>query len=134
VDFALDPGGELLDWLSPNPAITATVFRDGQELVGYARVHANQPARPRIFLAHDAATARRMVARIASAAGASEVVLPLHPASAGAAELGGAECVAWDAAMACPLWPGPFDTYYAEVMAGVRPPGRLIWPVLFDLE
>jgi predicted N-acetyltransferase YhbS len=134
VDFALDPGGELLDWLSPNPAIAATVFLDGEELVGYARVHASEPARPRVFLARGAATARRMAAQLAATAAASELFLPLHPASAGAGELGSAECKAWDAAMACPLQPSPFDQYYAEVVAGVRAPGRLIWPVAFDLE
>ena len=134
VDFALDPGGELLDWLSPNPAIGSTVFLDGDELVGYARVHAAELARPRVFLARDASAARRMVAQLAAAAGAAEITLPLHPASAGASELGSAECRAWDAAMACPLRPSPFDQYYAEVLAGLRAPGRLIWPVAFDLE
>jgi putative acetyltransferase len=134
VDFALDPGGELLDWLSPNPAIAATVFLDGEELVGYTRIHMTAPARPRVFLAGNAATARRMAAHIAAAAGITEVILPLHPASTGASELGGGECKAWDAAMACPLRPSPFDQYYAEVVAGERAPGRLIWPVAFDLE
>jgi putative acetyltransferase len=134
VDFALDPGGELLDWLSPNPAIAATVFLDGEEVVGYMRVHASAPAKPRVFLARDAATARQMAAQIAVAAGVSEVILPLHPASAGAKELGRAECNAWDAAMVCPLQASPFDQYYAEVVAGERAPGRLIWPVAFDLE
>jgi putative acetyltransferase len=134
VDFALDPGGELLDWLSPNPAIAATLFLDGQELVGYTRVHAAEPARPRVFLARDAATARRMAAQIADAAAATEVVLPLHPASAGAAELGGVECRAWDAAMVCPLRSSPFDEYYDQVATGARAPGRLTWPVPFDLE
>jgi predicted N-acetyltransferase YhbS len=134
VDFALEPGGELLDWLSPNPAIAATVFLDGEEIIGYARVHTADPARPRAFLPRDTATARRMAAQLAAATPAAEVILPLHPASAGAAELGGAECRAWDAAMACPLRPSPFDGYYAEVVAGVRAPGRLVWPVAFDLE
>jgi predicted N-acetyltransferase YhbS len=133
VDFALDPGGELLDWLSPHPAIAASVFLDGAEVVGYTRIHAAEPARPRVFLARDAAVARDMAAQIAAAAGASEVVLPLHPASTGAAELGGAQCAAWEAAMACPLGPSPFDAYYAEVAAGTRAPGRLTWPVAFDL-
>ena len=134
VDFALDPGGELLDWLSPNPAIAATVFLDGQELAGYTRVHAAAPAQPRTFLARDAGVARRMAAHLAAQARAGEMTLPLHPASAGAVELGGAECRAWDAAMACPLQPSPFDAYYAEVAAGARAPGRVTWPVLFDLE
>jgi putative acetyltransferase len=134
VDFALDPGIELLDWLSPNPAIAATVFLDGEEIVGYTRIHAVEPARPRALLARDAATIRRLAAHIAAAAVTDEVALPLHPASAGVAELGGAECRAWDAAMACPLRPSPFDQYYAEVVAGTRAPGRLIWPVTFDLE
>jgi predicted N-acetyltransferase YhbS len=134
VDFALDPGGELLDWLSPNPAIAATVFLDGQVLAGYARVHAAELARPRVFLAHDATTARRMAAHLATQAQTSEVILPLHPASAGAAELGGAECRVWDAAMVCPLQPSLFEQYYAELMAGKRAPGRVIWPTAFDLE
>jgi predicted N-acetyltransferase YhbS len=134
VDFALDPGGELLDWLSPNPAIAATAYFDGEELAGYTRAHAGAPSRPRVFLARDAAAARRMAAQIAATVGAGEVILPLHRASAGAQELGSAECTAWDAAMACPLRPSPFDQYYAEVQAGTRAPGRLIWPVAFDLE
>jgi hypothetical protein len=134
VDFALDPGAELLDWLSPNPAIAATVFFDGAELVGYTRVHAAAPSRPRAFLACDARIARRMAGQIAADAQAEAVILPLHPASAGAAELGEVECRARDAAMACPLRPSPFDEYYAEVAAGTRAPGRLIWPVAFELE
>jgi predicted N-acetyltransferase YhbS len=134
VDFALDPGGELLDWLSPNPAIASTVFLDGEELVGYVRVHVSAPARPRVFLAHDAEVAQYMAAQIAAMAGVSEVILPLHPASIGASELGRAECQAWDAAMVCPLQSSPFDQYYAEVAAGERAPGRLIWSTAFDLE
>ena len=39
-----------------------------------------------------------------------------------------------DAAMACPLAPSPFDDYYAQVQAGTRLAGRVIWGVEFDIS
>jgi hypothetical protein len=134
VDFAIDPGPELLDWLSPNPAIAAAVWLRDDLVLGYTRIHAGQPASPRMVLAADAAAARAIAAGIAAAAGAAEIVLPLHPLSGSAGAFGAPVARAWDAAMACPLAPSPFDEYYQRVRAGERPAGRPIWPVEFDLE
>jgi putative acetyltransferase len=137
VDMALSPGRDLLDWLSPNPAIQASVYlRDGA-LVGYTRIHQNEPTQPRIFLAHDAEMARAMVSTLARKlkTGAHEMqfTLPLHPFSASVQALGNAKCTSWEAAMACELGPSPLSDYLASIGSGQRPAGRVIWPVIFDL-
>lgn len=137
VDMALQPGGDLLDWLSPHPAIQANVYlRDGV-LVGYTRVHSDEPAKPRYFLARDAETARAIVATMASMlqTGTHEMqfTLPLHPLSASAQALGHAECRSWEAGMACELGPSPLPAYLTQVREKRRPAGRVIWPVMFDL-
>ncbi len=66
VDMALVPGYDLLDWLSPHPAIQTSVYLQAGVLVGYTRVHQHEPAHPRCFLAHDAETARAIVSTMAS--------------------------------------------------------------------
>jgi hypothetical protein len=133
VDFALDPGPNLLDWLSPNRAIRATVYVRADEIVGYARIHAASPAQPRVFLAQDIGAARSMAWIVAGEAGASDLVLPVHPAAACAAGFFTPQCRAWDAAMACGL-ASALDDYLAQVEEGRRTPGRPTWPVAFDLE
>jgi putative acetyltransferase len=137
VDMALFPGRGLLDWLSPHPAIEASVYlRDGA-IVGYTRVHQNEPTQPRCFLARDAEMARAMVSTLArklkTEANETQFTLPLHPLSASAQALGNAKCGSWEAAMACELGPSPLPDYLAHVRAGQRPAGRPIWLVLFDL-
>lgn len=126
VDFAIDPGANLLEWLSPNPTIQTLVYLRAGEVVGCTR---SSSTRVILFLARDAAAARQMVGQLGG-----EVELPLHPASASAAALGAPECAAWEAAMAFALAPSPFDEYYAQVEAGARVPGRPIWGTEFELE
>ncbi len=133
VDFALEPGREFLDWVSPNPAIEALVFVEAEQVVGYLRRPSAERHRPSIFLARDADTARQMVALPVPAEDESELILPLHPASPATKGLGLAKAEAWDAAMVYPLRPSSFDDYFAQVSAGARPPGRVIWPTMFDL-
>ncbi|MDQ2713345.1 MAG: GNAT family N-acetyltransferase [Chloroflexota bacterium] len=137
VDMALEPGPDLLDWLSPHPAIQATVYTRDNEVVGYTRIHAEEPTKPRVFLARDHKAARAIVATMArtlkSGASATEYILPLHPSSTSSEAFGQAECSAWDAAMACSLGPSPLDDYLVRLQRGQRPPGRVIWPVPFDL-
>jgi putative acetyltransferase len=134
VDLTLRPGPTLLDWISPNPQIAALVWLRAGQIVGYTRVHAAEPARPRVFLAADHAAARAMAAALTAAAGVTELRLPLHERCASAAAFGPAEGRAWDAAMACSLRPCPFDDFYAALQTGQRPPGRVIWPPSFDLR
>lgn len=138
VDFAIEPGESLLDWLSPNPAIRSIVYERAGELVGYARIHQRQPAKPRVFLARDAAAARRMataIGREAVAPGAGpSLTLPIHPGSIAADGFAPGETTRWNAAMACALVPGVLDQYFALVKSGERPPGSVTWPVHFDLE
>lgn len=133
VDFAVYPGDDLIDWISPNPRIESTVYlRDGQ-VIGYTRVKETEPSKPRIFLARDAETARIMAGEMVSIG--TSITLPLHPDSASAATFAGTpKCEAWEAAMAFSLEPGLFEDYYAQVKAKQRPPGRVIWPVAFDVE
>jgi predicted N-acetyltransferase YhbS len=126
VDFSIDPGGELLGWLSPHPAISARVYTRAGEIVGYARVMGTTA---RYFLARDGETARQMARMIGA-----EVELPLHPYSASTGSLGDPEYGLADAAMACPLAPSPFDDYYAQVQADTRLGGRSIWGVEFDIS
>jgi hypothetical protein len=59
--------------------------------------------------------------------------LPIHPGSALAGVFGPSQATSWDAAMACPLAPSPFDDYYAQVKNGARPAGRITWPTSFDV-
>lgn len=131
VDFAVQPGGSLLDWLSPNPGVAAAVYLREGDVVGYTRVHRDAPGSPRMFLAADHSTAREMAALIG--AGQMSVTLPLHPYSASAGAFGTPAVRAWDAAMACALLPGALDNYMAQVKNGRRLPGRVIWPSAFDL-
>jgi hypothetical protein len=137
VDFAIEPGPNLIDWLSPNPAIEALVWTRADVVVGYTRIHhtAGQ-VQPRVFLAADASAALAMAAAISpkdGVAAATAFELPLHPQSASARVLGVAEAKSWGAAMVCPLLPSPYETYYARLQSGELPAGRPIWPVEFDL-
>lgn len=126
VDFSIDPGGRLLDWISPNPEIKAQVYTQDGSVVGYARVSTHKI---HYFLAADAETAQHMAKQMGQ-----EIVLPLHPNSASAAALlGETNGSAFDAAMVCPLAPSPFEEYYALVQAGKCLAGRPIWGVEFDL-
>ncbi len=138
VDMALQPGPDLLDWISPNPAIRATVYTHHDLVVGYTRINTAQPTAPLYFLARDNEAAQAMVATIAhtSEAGTppTEYVLPLHPFSASTMAFGEATTTAWNAAMVCPLGPSPFEEYMAQAQEGQRPPGRPIWPVAFELD
>jgi putative acetyltransferase len=135
VDMALFPGRDLLDWLSPHPAIQATVYLHDGAIVGYTRVHQDEPTQPRCFLACDAEMARAIVSTMALKTEMHETqfTLPLHPLSASAQALGNAKCKSWEAAMACELRPSLLPDYLAHVRAGQRPAGRPIWPVIFDL-
>jgi putative acetyltransferase len=138
VDMALEPGFDLLDWLSPNPAIQATVYTRSGDVVGYTRVHAGEPTKPRVFLAWDHEAAWAMVANPAHKSGygaaGMESILPLHPFSASAEAFGHAICSAKATSMACSLGESPLDDSLARVRARERPPGRVTWPVAFDLS
>ncbi|MBI5668976.1 MAG: N-acetyltransferase [Chloroflexi bacterium] len=134
VDFAIHPGGEFMDWSFTNPLILPAVYVREGEIVGYTRIHRNEPLKPRLFLARDADVARAMVNIIAGAAG-REVTLPLHPYSASAAVFDTKPTVrAWDAAMAHRLAEGLLDEFIARLEFKQRLPGRPVWPVMFDVE
>jgi len=132
IDFAIAPGDSLLDWISPNPNMDEAVYlRDG-EIVGFSRVLSTEPGSPRMFLAADKETAIEMAAYLIMVG--KSITLPLHPYSRSAAAFDvKPQVTPWNAAMACSLAPGPFDDYYAQLQAGTRLPGRVIWPVAFDL-
>jgi predicted N-acetyltransferase YhbS len=128
VDFAIDPGVDWMEWVSPNPEIKTLVYTRGGQLAGYARVHGSKA---HYFLARDTETARQMAWQIGQG---GKVQLPLHLYSASAAALGTPEHSVWDAAMVCPFASSPFEDYYSRVSAGARLPGRPIWGVEFDLS
>lgn len=131
-DFSVDPGDLLLDWISPNPAITASVYLLNSQVVGYTRIHRDEQQSPGVFFARDHETARKMARMIG---GGARIELPLHPRSASAGAFADArfETHSWEASMVYPLLPSPFDAYYQEVSAGTRPPGRPIWTVTFEI-
>jgi len=135
VDFALEPGTQLLDWLSPHPAMRTLVYTEGNDIVGYARVSDPEPLRPRCFLAQSGDVARRMAGALGHRAQVvpdNSIVLPLHPFSSSASAFDAPTADAWDAAMIFPLQPSAVDRYYAAVLSGERPAGRPTWPVAFD--
>ena len=132
VDFAIEPTSEMVDWLSPNPAVRATVYERDGRVVGYSRAHGLKANNPAYFLAEDVAAARSMIWMLAG--GGAMVSLPIHPASSWAQELGPAGVEAWEPAMVCPLADSPFEEYERQVKAGARPAGRLIWGTAFDSD
>ncbi|HET6313531.1 MAG TPA: N-acetyltransferase [Chloroflexia bacterium] len=141
VDFSLDPGTELLDWLSPSPLVETLVFLRDEQVAGYVRARTGKSGAVLVFLASDAAVARSMVAELyirrrESGVPPDEISLPLHPSSgsvAAFADFGTPQGHAFVAAMAFPLVPSLFDEYYARTQSGERPAGRLIWPSIFDI-
>jgi hypothetical protein len=138
VAMALDPGPDLLDWLSPHPQIVARVYLRAGEIAGYTRTHTATPGEPKMFLARDHAAAWALVATMAQEhaldRATAQVILPLHPQSASAGAFGTATVAGWAAAMVCPLAMGPVNDYLAQLKSGAEPPGRVIWPVAFDLN
>jgi putative acetyltransferase len=134
VDFASFPGEELFDWISPNPAMESLVWLRGGAVIGYTRGLRAEPLKPRCFFALDEFAALDVARALAHKAGGGEVELPLHPASRSAAAFGAPQVKAWEAAMVCPFTPSPFTEYYAQVQAGSRPPGRVIWGTAFDFD
>jgi len=135
VDFSIEPGPDLLDWISPNPAIEALVYRQDGDVVGYTRIHRAQPTEPRVFLARDGETGQAMAGDIAWRAGpgVQTLTLPIHPAAASAGSFPDATITAWEAAMAVPLAGSSLQDYLELVARGQRPPGMVVWPVAFDL-
>jgi hypothetical protein len=133
VDFAIDPGTSLTDWISPNPAVRSLAFRQRREIVGYVRGHQERPGEPTYFLARDARAARTIAATLASQTGVDVLRLPIHPRSLSAAAFRPATVEPLAAAMAFELAPGPLSEYFSQTDGGERPLGRVIWPVEFDL-
>jgi hypothetical protein len=138
VDLALEPGTDLLDWLSPHPGVCTSVYTKSDEVVGYTRVSQDAPTEPLAFLARDAETAQAMLATMAQSlsaeASSTAFRLPLHPFSPFAHALGQATTTSEVWAMACSLNPSPLEEYLGQVHAGKRLPGRPMWPVAFDLD
>ena len=133
VDFAIDPGADLLGWVSPNPTVESLVWTAGGEVAGYTRVSRPDPAGVRMFLARED-TARALATALALRYGlGTGIELPLHPSCPSAARLGTAVCEPWEAGMACGLNPSQLEEYVARLGAGLRPPGRPVWPVVFDV-
>lgn len=129
VNLSIMPGESLLDWVSPNPSVSARVFTDGETIVGYLRWQGDGV---KMLLAQDHDVARTMVKHV----GTSTVTLPLHPesASAGAFDEGPIIVHAWEAGMARVLHEGRFHDYVRALPRGRTEIGRPIWPVEFELE
>lgn len=132
VDFSIDPGTSLMDWISPNPAIRSLAFRDGDAIIGYVRRHEDRPADPACFLARDAGSARAVAGALAQETTAA-LTLPIHPRTLSAGAFGPARVEPFAAAMAIELAPSPLGEYFARIDGRRRPYGRVIRPVEFDL-
>ncbi len=94
VDMVFEPDRDMLDWLSPNPAIRTEVYLRNNEVVGYTRIHTGEPTRPRVFLANDHEAAQAMVVTmnhtLRKDASGADYTLPLHPYSASVQAFGSA--------------------------------------------
>jgi putative acetyltransferase len=133
VDFAIDPGTSLMDWISPHPAIRSLAFRDGDSIIGYVRRHEDRSTDPACFLARDAGSAQAVAGALARETTAAALTLPIHPRTLSAVAFGPARVEPFAAAMAIELAPSPLGEYFARIDAGTRPHGRVIRPVEFDL-
>jgi putative acetyltransferase len=138
VDFAIDPGSTLANWVSPNPNMRTLVWTRRGRVVGYARLHSSHPERPQAFIAADSEAANAMIASIEHMmtpdAWERGLSLPLHPYAASTAALGVSQCVAWGSALVMSLGASPLDAYFASMEARRHPLGRFTWPVEFDIE
>lgn len=142
VDFSLDPGQALIEWISTDPNIEALVYvNEAGEITGYTRARITTLEKPVMFLAKDKTVAqdimRLLARRVALENPTSSIVefeLPLHPLSRLASELPGQmHSQTGEHQMVYPLRPSIFDQYYTQLTAGTRPPGFLIWPTAFDV-
>lgn len=141
VDFSVLPDPRPAGWISTHPAVRSVVFSRGGGTVGYARYEPGRPDRVNCFLARDWEAAAAVLQAIVRSDGAERdtpVKVPLHPDSPAAAELFAdipTEAVrhATASAMAAALRPGIFDLYLARLQAGGIVPGRITWPVEFEL-
>jgi putative acetyltransferase len=134
-DFALDPGQNLLDWLSPNPVVETRVYADANgQIVGYTRLNQKRPDKLLRFLAKDQETAHKILSQLAATYGVAEFELPLHPTSFLAQALGTSTVEGIEPCMVCSLSPSPFEDYHAEVQAGTRAAGSVIWATSFDFD
>ncbi|GAB4511346.1 MAG: hypothetical protein OHK0046_09310 [Anaerolineae bacterium] len=123
IDFAIQPGPSMLDWVSLTAPAQVYLLED--EIIGYTR---GTPDNLRVFLAHDTRSAQA----VASAFSSKPLTLPLHPYSG--SSLGTPQVTPWEAGMALSLTDNPFDDYMAQVKRGQRVVGRPLWPVAFEVE
>lgn len=134
VDFSLEPGKELLEWLSPHPLIESTIYADEEGIAGFTRINTLKKDSPTFFLARNNETAHRLTRYIAATAEFSRITLPIHPSSTLAKGLGEIKLETWEAAMLFPLAQGIVEEYYAQVQTGERLPGSPVWSTAFDLD
>ena len=153
VDFSLEPGARLTDWLSPNPSIECLVFVDRGTVVGYSRHARANTLQPRQMLVASVTVALAMAALLSqlhesrssgdpSKTPAEVIELPLHPSSTVTAQLrelfrsAEISSTPHEACMALPLSPKGercFREYRLLLQQGSIPCGRPIWPPVFDL-
>lgn len=125
VDLTLIPENTLAEWLSPNPAIPCTVYRQNGDIVGYTRGAYDDV---RLFLARDTQSAQAIAKQLAG--DKTTIGLPLHPTSRSARAFAEtAEVTAWDAGMICPL---SDDSAVSDYLANSSV-GRVIWFSVFDI-
>jgi putative acetyltransferase len=143
VDFALFPGGQLLDWAGTFAHVPAVVFESDGVVKGYLRHDRFKPGRVTCFLAADAESVQAMVAWLGQQYEGEEVAhidLPVHPHSRMTRSC---FSMPWEAVMQ------PFDAgflmvldeacepvvrYRDGVKAGTTPLGIHLYPPAFEFD
>ncbi len=130
VNLSLIPEQTLSEWLSPNLALSCTVYRHEGDIVGYTRGTAEKL---RLFLARDDEMARAIAKKLAG--DAATIKLPLHPDSLCANAFNERPSITvWDPGMICLLRDeSPLNAYLQSIEKGASV-GRIIWSSCFDMD
>ncbi|HHX65033.1 MAG TPA: GNAT family N-acetyltransferase [Chloroflexi bacterium] len=141
VDLALEPEDSIVEWLSPAKAIRSVILEQRGEPVAYVRYEQGKAHSPHLWLARDTRAVPAALDYLArhAPAGVEAPALPLHPRSRAVKELLGVpfgeRLTVWSAAMIRPLDDGheALATYIADVAAGTRAIGMVIWPTEYQV-
>jgi len=142
VDLAIVPGESILDWVSHAEGVhTASVWIDG-ELQGYLRYRTGRPEELLCFLARDPLATRKMVSHLCtqvSQPGLKCLRLPVYPSAQPSVSWIGLAwspvLEVWEAGMIKILDEdnSAIHSYCQGVAAGLRKPGMVTYPPIFEV-
>lgn len=138
--LAVFPGRSFLDWVTHFDPFETTALLSKGELKGFLRLHPNDPAKIKSFLAKDTAATAQLLAHLHqkySQHPTPTLFLPIHPATKAARWLPcpyTAKVETWDAGMIKIFneTHQPIRAYCAEVRAGRRQAGLALYPPYID--